>query len=288
MRLSEADSGATIARMRRLATLSLFAFAIPVSAHADATFDSLSMDRLTPVTTLAADFGYEVWDDTATTELTVMSINLAGHFVNRRGVGGYLTIPLSYIDARIGPFEDTELALGNLEVGGLITRHVGATALLFHGGLVLGTSSDDGAADFMGLASFTRFGDFVQRVQNSTWVRLGLSPMGRIGSLFWRADAGIDLALDEDNAIEYSPVFHLNVGGGIDLGSAHILAEFVNVIANPDDESDETASTFTIGARFLSGDLRPGVGLLLPIDIPFEDFEFALLVSLAVHVRGSR
>ncbi len=286
--MSEADSDAIITAMKRIAMLSMIAFAAPQSAHADVTFDSLSMDRLTPVTTLAFDFGYEVWDDTATTELKVMSINLAGHFVNRRGVGGYLTIPLSYIDARIGPFEDTELALGNLEVGGLLARHFGSTALLFHGGLVLGTSSDDGAADFMGLASFTRFGDFVHRIQNSTWLRLGMSPMGRVGSLFWRADAGIDLALDEDNAIEYSPVIHLNVGGGIDLGGAQILAELVNVFANPDDESDDTGSTFTIGARFASGDLRPGIGLLLPIDLPFEDFEFALLASLAVHVRGSR
>ena len=53
-------------------------------------------------------------------------------------------------------------------------------------------------------------GDFVQRVPNSTWFRAGASAMGRFGKLFWRADIGLDLALNEDDVITYSPVFRIS------------------------------------------------------------------------------
>ncbi|MDQ3365288.1 MAG: hypothetical protein M3680_07665 [Myxococcota bacterium] len=276
--------------MKHLALVWLLLAGVPGLAAAqgsDLAFDPLSMDRLTPVTTLAADLGYEVWDEPNGTEIDVMSLNLAGHFVNDRGVGAYVTIPLSYLSLALPPlFDDSDLALGNIEAGALLARvYGGNTAIVFHAGVALPTASDGGAADFQGYASFTRFGDLVHRVPNSTWARFGVSPMGRSGSLFWRADVGIDLALDDDNAVEISPVLHLNVGGGIDLGGAVLLAELVNLIIDPDNDSDDSAATFTFGARFASGNLRPGIGLLLPIDLDaFENFEFALVASLAVHL----
>ena len=59
----------------------------------------------------------------------------------------------------------------------------------------------------------------------------------------------------------------------------------MNVFADPEDDSDDTASTLSFGARFTSGDLRPGVGILLPVDFDFaQDFEWALLASLAFRV----
>jgi hypothetical protein len=151
--------------------------------------------------------------------------------------------------------------------------------------VALPTAQDDGASAFQFFGSFTRMSDIALHVTSSTWARLGFSPMGRSGRLLWRADIGIDLALDEDNAVEYSPILHLNVGGGIDLGSTQLLLELVNVYADPDDNSDDSASTLTLGARFSSGDLRPGFGVLLPIDFEgAEDYEMAILASLAVRM----
>ncbi|MBA3819710.1 MAG: hypothetical protein H0X17_12510 [Deltaproteobacteria bacterium] len=278
--------------MKHIALVWLLLVGLPGLAAAqgsDPVFDPLSMDRLTPRSTVSADLGYEVWDEPDGTEIDVMSLNLAGHFVNDGGVGAYVTIPLSYLSLALPPlFDETDLALGNIEAGALLARvYGGSTALVFHAGVALPTASDGGAADFQGYAAFTRFGDLVHRVPNSTWVRFGLSPMGRSGSLFWRADVGLDLALDDDNAVEISPVLHLNVGGGIDLGSAVLIGELVNVIVDPDNDSDDSAATFTFGARFESGNLHPGIGLLLPIDLDaFENFEFALVASLAVHIAN--
>ena len=266
-------------------TMSIFLAGTAAAEPGDRTFDSLTMGRLTPITTFSLEFGFEVWDEGAFTDIDVYTINLAGHFVGRRGVGGYFVLPMTYLDVSSPLFEDSELAIGNIEAGALIAKQFGRTAIVFHGGVGLPTAQDEGAAAFQFFGSFTRIHDVPLHVTNSTWLRMGLSPMGRARNLFWRADIGLDLALDEDNAVELSPVFHLGVGGGVDLGSVQLLGEFMNVFADPEDDSDDTASTFAFGARFTSGDLRPGVGILLPLDFDFApDFEWALLASLAFRV----
>jgi hypothetical protein len=267
-----------------LVSLCVLGLASTASAEpGDPTFDSLSMGRHTPITTLSFDLAYEVWDEPGNTDITVMPINIAGHFIGSRGVGGYFALPLTYIDVENVFGDDSGMVLGNIELGGIYTKFFSRTALLFHAGIALPTAQDDDLASVQAIGSFTRLADLPLRVIESTWLRLGLSPMGRAGSFVWRADAGIDLALDED-ASDLSPIFHLSVGGGIDLGGATLLAELVNVFTD-DDAGDDDASTFAVGARFTSGNLRPGVGLLFPIDLDgFDNFEWALLGSLAVRL----
>jgi hypothetical protein len=292
--LSEAHSLVTIGPMKRILMVWTVLAGLPglaAAQSADPVFDPLTMDRLTPLSTLAVDLGYEVFDEPDGSDYDVLSLNLAGHFVGRQGLGGYVTIPLSYLNVDlntpIGNFNDSDLVLGNIEAGGLLTKYFGNIALLFHAGIALPTASDeDGVAGLQPYASYTRFGDLVQRIPDSTWLRLGMSPMGRTGILFWRADVGIDLALDDDSTAEISPVLRLNVGGGVDLGSAVLIAELVNVITDPEDNRDDSAATFSLGARFQSGNLRPGVALVLPVDFDddFVDFDFALVGSLAIRI----
>jgi hypothetical protein len=249
------------------------------------TFDSLSIGRHTPVSAFSFELGYEVWDDNAFSELDVISLKLAGHWVTRTGVGGYVVLPMTYIDVATAVSEDSELALGNIEGGALYAKWFGRTAVVFHGGIALPTAQDEGVASLQLFGSFTRLADVPLHVIDSTWLRLGLSPMGRSGKLLWRADVGLDLALDED-AIELSPIIHLNVGGGVDLGAAQLLVELANSFADPEDNNiDDSASTLAFGARFAAGNLQPGVGILLPIDFDgADDYEWALLASLAVRV----
>jgi hypothetical protein len=204
------------------------------------------------------------------------------------GLGGYLAIPLTHLDFEV-PFllDDRELALGNIELGGMWAQSFGQTDLVLHGGIALPTADDDGVGAFQAYGSVPRYGDLVQRVPDSTWLRLGASPMGRSGALFWRFDVGLDLAIDDDTNAEISPVVHLNVGGGFDLGTAQLLVELVNVFIDPaQDNVDRSSSTLTLGARFDAGTVKPGVGLLLPLgfdqDDLVDDLEMALIVSLAI------
>jgi hypothetical protein len=255
-------------------------------AHAepgDPTFDPMSMDRHTPLTTLSFDLGYEVYDEPANTDINVMSLNIAGQFVSRTGMGAYFALPLTYLDYDTPLIEDSEMALGNIELGGVYTKFFSRAALVFHAGIALPTAQDEDLANAQVVGAFTRLSDLPHRLIDSTWLRLGISPMGRSGSFLWRADAGIDLALDEDTT-DISPIFHVNVGGGIDLGAVQLLGELVNVFTD-DEAADDDASTVSIGARFTSGNLRPGLALLFPIDLDAApDFEWALLGSLAVRL----
>jgi hypothetical protein len=255
-------------------------------AHAepgDPTFDPMSMDRHTPLTTLSFDLGYEVYDEPANTDINVMSLNIAGQFISRTGVGAYFALPLTYLDYDTPLVEDSEMALGNIELGGIYTKFFSRAALVVHAGIALPTAQDEDLAGLQAAGAFTRLSDLPHRVVNSTWLRLGISPMGRSGSFLWRADAGIDLALDEDST-DISPIFHVNVGGGVDLGAVQLLGELVNVFTD-DEAGDDDASTVSIGARFTSGNLRPGLALLFPIDLDAApDFEWALLGSLAVRL----
>lgn len=271
----------------------------PGVAAADRVFDPLSMDRHTPTSTVGVDFGYEQWDEPPGYDhLTVFGLTVGGHYMTPGGFGGYLAVPLSYVsyDFGVGPvrFEDSELALGNIEAGFQYAKWLRPdTAMVFHVGLALPTADDDGAGAAQYYASVPRYGDLVQRLPNSTWLRVGLSPMGRSGKVFWRADIGLDLAIDDENDTnvgDLAPIFRVNIGGGVDLGGAQLLGELVtNVIDS--NGGDDTASTLTIGARFKSGNLRPGVGLLLPIGFENangqnqEYLDFALLLSLSIHIE---
>jgi hypothetical protein len=272
------------------------ALAIVAGAHGlaaagrrDSIFEPLTMDHHTPVSTLDIDFAYVAYDEPPNTDYTVMGITIGGQYVTPQGFGGYLSIPLSYLsyDATTGPLEisDNELAIGNVEVGGLYSKFFDRNAaIVLHGDIALPTASDDDLGIAQVLASSPRYGDLVHRITNSTWLRLGASPMGRAaGKLFWRADLGIDLALDEDNTPTLSPVFRVSVGGGIDLTTVHLLAELVTVVVD-NDSDDESASTFALGARFISGKLRPGIALILPIGFDNTDINFALSVSLAARL----
>ncbi|HLL25032.1 MAG TPA: hypothetical protein VK427_23015 [Kofleriaceae bacterium] len=270
--------------MKPLVVASILAgLASPALAEpGDPVFDPMSLRRQTPLSTFSFDFGFEVWDDPAGTDTSVYTINVAGQFVNDRGLGAYFTLPLTYLSFETPLIDDSDMALGNIEVGGIFTKYFGRTALVMNAGLGLPTASDDGVSSLQIVGAFTRLTDLPLRVTSSTWLRLGVSPMGRAGSFLWRIDAGLDLALDEDNVDQLSPIFHLNVGAGVDLGGAQLLGELVNVFS--DSNGDDDASTFSFGARFSSGNLRPGIALLLPIDLDSADtFEWALLASLAVR-----
>ena len=264
----------------------------PGVALADPVFDPLSMDRHTPTTTVGVDFGYEQWDEPPlVNDITVFSLTVGGHYMTPGGFGGYLAVPLSYVGIESPLFDDSELALGNIEAGFQYAKWFRSeAALVFHAGLALPTADDDGAGLLQFYASAPRYGDLVQRLPDTTWLRLGLSPMGRSGKLFWRADVGLDLAIDDDNnAGDIAPIFRVNIGGGYDLGGAQLLGELVTDIIDSNG-GDDSSSTLTVGARFVSGNLRPGVGLLFPLGFENQNgqnqeyLDFALILSLSVHL----
>ncbi len=272
---------------------------------ADRTHDFHSVDRLTPVSTFGLAIGYEVWDDDSAID-TILGIDLSGHFVTPSGAGAYLTLPVSYIstdDVDFGPIQidgDTETVIGNIELGGLYARPLGKRAdFVVHLGIALPTADDDVDVGLLQpYASVPRYGDLVNRWPNSTWLRLGFSPMGTFGPFFWRGDIGVDLMIaDEDEETgQLSPVLRLNGAAGVDLGVADITAELATNVTNPDDDDaaddDEIGSTLAIGARFDGGNVQPGIALVLPVGFDndngvedgVEQLDFAIALSVTARM----
>lgn len=292
-----------LGRMKRITfVVSSLALALG-TAQADTPdgplFDSISMDRQSPHSTLNVDFGFVFFDEPNNTDITAMGITLGGQFVNEQtGLGAYGVLPLSYIgyeDRRVPGVivEDSSLMVGNVELGGIFSKWMSpGWALVLHGGVALPTAEDDDVLDFASAwGSSPRYTDIVHRVPNSTWLRFGISPMGRSGGLFWRVDLGLDLALDEDNGAQnISPIMRFNAGGGFDLGKVHLLGELslLNVDDERDNNDDDTTGTVALGARFVSGNVYPGLALILPIE--FDTFyqyepEFAIAATLVAHFR---
>jgi hypothetical protein len=265
---------------------------------ADRVHDPLTMDRFTPVSTFNFDLGYEVLDDDETFIDTVFALTAAGHFVSDSGAGGYVVLPLSFIsteDSILGEGE-SDAILGNLEVGGLYAMPLGRDAdMIFHGGVALPTANDDleaGELDLLQpIASVPRMGDLVDRWPNSTWLRLGVSPMGRASMFFWRADVGLDLMIDDDDGAgaDISPLVRVNIGGGFDLGGVDLMAELVtNITADDDDtagDEGDSATTLAFGGRFGRGNVQPGLAILLPIDLDsYEALDMAIIASIAARM----
>ena len=284
--------------MKRLALpLALVAIAAgPASADerplADRVHDPHTMDRLTPQTTFGVELGYEVWDGDSAIE-AIIGLDVGGHFVSESGAGGYLVLPLSYISTEdVAIFEgESEVVLGNIEVGGMYARPMGRDAdLVFRFGVALPTADDDLDVGLLQpYASVPRYGDLVLRWPDSTWLRLAVSPMGRAGIFYWRADVGLDVMVDDDDdtAADISPVVRVNVGGGVDLGTADLGVEFVTNVTSPeDDNADETASTLALGARFGAGRTQPGIALILPVgfDDNLDDLDLVIAASLMARM----
>lgn len=247
--------------------------------------DPLTMNSLTPVSTFGLEVGVPIWDTPDNQSLTTVGINVHGHYVDPgSGFGGYLTVPMSYVAGEIdlglfGTIDDSEFSLGNIEVGGMFAKQLRHLAVVGHVGVAVPThSADNDAIGALSVAaSAPRYTDLVDRIPESTWLRLGFSPMGRQGKLFWRGDLGIDIALDDDNADSASPAYYANIGGGIDLGQVAIQVEIDTLVTDTD--GDDTNSVFAFGARFISGKFRPGVSMFFPLgwdDGADWDFGFGL------------
>lgn len=285
--------------------LALGTLAAPAAAQSrkavSRVHDFHTLDPLTPMTTFDIGFGYESWDDpkvlgqSTNPVSTILPIDIAGHFVTEAGAGAYVHLPLTVIDTRDTPITqgDGKIAIGNAEVGGMYNARFGNSAdMVVHAGLALPTATDDsevlGGEGLGGLGAFPRIGDLVARVPDTTWLRIGASPMGRVGPAFWQFDVGVDVMVaHDDDYADISPVIHVGAGAGVDLGQADITGELQTAIEHQPNGSnaDDVQSTLAIGARFKSQNVQPGLAVVIPVGFDdFDNFNLAVVVSLAARV----
>ncbi len=249
----------------------------PGSASADHDFHT--MGRLTPTSTAGAGIAYEVWREGSDIDRGV-AVDLWAHYVAGSGLGGYLTVPASYLRASTPTdfaIEDgtSSTTLGNLELGVLYAADLGKRHdLVFHLGIALPTMGEDPQYLNARYTALPRWRDLVLRLDDGGyWLRLGVAPSGQIGRYFWRADVGVDVGI--------GPVVHVDAAVGVELGRAEITAELVNSLV-----VDELDHTIAFGSRIDAGRVEPGLALVLPLGHSdgAEDVAFAIALSVTARL----
>jgi hypothetical protein len=234
-----------------------------------------TMDRFDGQTKLATSLSYVGLDsDGFIEDATALHFDLYGQYMAAQGFGGYGAVNINYISAN----DDSETGIGNLEVGGLYLIP-GATPIILRGGLVLATADeDDFLPNIVGL--YARFNDLPQNFASTTWLRLSGHPIIRSGNLFFKADVGLDIPIDDDDT-GIETLVRANVGGGIETGGVAIMGELVNVYST-EDSDDQLVNTIAVTARFMQGgQLQPAVSFVLPLDDEYNDaVDWILILGL--------
>lgn len=242
------------------------------AAHPDAAHDAgfATLDRTGDGSGGGADLSYIFIDGVE--DATFLRLDLHGQYLSPEGFGAYVDLPVALA---FGEGDDVT-AIGNIEAAGVF-RLYGASGLdwVFRGGLLLPTAGDgfdDFAANLIGTIG-ARLTDLPTAVPDSTWLRLGVSPIFRQGVLFLRADAGVDLPVDEPDGSDFDPLARLNIGVGARLApQLAITGELVNSI-NLGDGDDNFVHSAAVSVRFPTGAIEPFAAVVVPFDDPEEDFD---------------
>jgi hypothetical protein len=244
-------------------------------------------DRTTDHTSVNASLGASFYGDNGPD--FGARVDLFGQYLAPAGFGGYGSVPISYLSGG----DESETAIGNLEVGGLYALPAGPAAkVLLRGGVVLNTGpdSDDFNQVITNVANVNgRMTDLTSISTGATWLRVSASPLFRQGQLFLRADAGFDIAIDQPEGGDIDPLVRINAAGGIQMGKASIAGELASLgtTGDVDDGEDRFLHTIGVSAAFDAGSVRPYGGLVIPIDndlADFADLNFVLMAGIEVPI----
>jgi hypothetical protein len=277
--------------LRTALTLGLLSIAAPAAADDSASPGTpfpttATLDRQTDHTSFNTAIGMSFYGDGGP-DLGIRW-DLYGQYVAPQGFGGYLTLPVSYVSGD----DESETAIGNLELGGVYVAPAGAaTDVVVRGGLVIDTSGDEDA--FINLFTLIpRMTDLPSVTTEMTWLRLSASPLHRAGKVFVRADLGLDIAIDEPDGSDVDPFFHINLAAGIDAGPVTVAGEIVTVgtTGDVDEDEDRFLHTLAVSVSGAAGGVRPYGALILPVENElsedFLDVSLALMVGLEVPMTA--
>jgi hypothetical protein len=231
-----------------------------------------TLDRQSPTSTVSLDASV-----VRTRDETAIGGDLWAHYVHSSGIGGYLAFPVTYV-ALDGP---DQTALGNAEGGVLYAHALGEKLhVVAHAGVAY-DYEHQGIAPVQYVAALARQGDLVQRWGFTTWLRFGASALGRDGHLFWRADGGVDLMLDdhEGMGLAIGPIARIGAGAGYSSGPYQFAVELVGMHTDAPTTIDRTIAMIAVSAAHRVGRWQPGFAVVAPV----TQLALGLLVSVNVQ-----
>ena len=213
------------------------------------------------------DITYFILDGDNPNDARIMRFDLHGQFVDANsGFGGYAQVPITYFSDDSG----SETVLGNAELGMIFVPKLSTPdfGLAARVGLIVPSGPEGGFLDqdafIHATGTLLRITDLYNVIPDATSLRLAASPMFRGGTFFGRVDVGIDVNLsDGDSNTNPETGFLLNIGGGVDLGSAALMGELATYRTFED--NSETLNVAAISVRG-TGAVQPYGALLIPLE----------------------
>ena len=243
----------------------------------------MALDRQDGISRLGLQLGFGFFDEPPGVDITSLGAQAYGQYMMPNGFGFYGILPFNYLSVEAGPNDESESAIGGIELGGIYVIPGAQVDWVLHGGIVLPTASDDpDGATANAFGSFMRINDILLAYPELTALRLGVSPVLRQGQLVLRFDGAIDVPLAADGE-EPDPLIRLNIGGGLDTGSFALLGELVNVVSTEDNDGNDNdvINVFALTGRFMVGAFEPGISVGFPLDDELNDLmDWYLAVSL--------
>lgn len=222
-------------------------------------------------------------------DATALRFDLYGQYVHKKGYGVYGSLPLMHLSADLGILggDYSEVAIGNLEVGGLHNIKLDKdTTLTLRGGIALPTADSEQGALAVALNMFPRFTDFVGVMPETTTLRASASITRKQGVAFFRADAGFDIPVSTPDGMDIDPLVRLNVGAGVHAGPVALMGELTTTGTTGDVDEDESRffHTAALTAALTSNpQLQPTVSVVLPLNSELSDMYNA---AVMVGVQG--
>jgi len=176
-----------------------------------------------------AQASFEKLDNVDLSDGFVMRYEVYGQYVlPSRLIGFYGQLPFAHLFDFDGAATDYT-ALANLDVGAFVLPTHGSD-LILRLGLALPTGSESNSRALTNLvASFERLTDLVLAAANYTTLRMSASTLQETGIAFFRADLGLDVAVDRPaNTNGTSAFLRANVAAGVRLAALDLAAELVN------------------------------------------------------------
>jgi hypothetical protein len=159
--------------------------------------------------------------------------------------------------------------VGNVEAGAFYLPG-GTAALLLRAGLAFGTGSNFPDSFANAATLFERLTDWIGWTPRTTALRLSASTVRELSILFFRADLGFDVAIDNQST---SDIFlRANVAAGLRLPYVDLAGELVNLGVLDSDYpsvSDRFLHTFAVSLR-TRGVNQLSLGYITPLDVPMR------------------
>lgn len=213
---------------------------------------------------LGIQVGFDKLDDVEVSDGFFMRFEPYGQYVlPNRIVGIYGQLPISH--AFLSDEGDVT-ALGNLDIGAFFLPFRDSS-LVLRTGLALGTASDDLDEFFTNyMTTFERLTDFTLIAPDFTLLRLSGSTVQQSGMAFFRADLGLDVAIDKPSGAD-SAFLRANVAGGLRTSTVDLSAELVTLGNLDGDGSAADRFLHTLAFAFRTrGTDQFYCGMVFPLD----------------------